>query len=136
MYFLSHDIQFLHDVGGDLRDGPPCVLCKTTALDLSLNISKGSIVTNVLLGGVLGAHAEPDDEPLVDGGRHHVELARGVDRRQQLLVQLVRARETEADEANKKTQTDEFWAEETSHEVCTDALVKETEKHLGLPLPK
>ena len=59
-------------------------------------------LTDVLLCGVLGADAEADDEHVVHGGRHHVQLARSVDVGQQLLVQGVGAAQTETDQAQLK----------------------------------
>ena len=64
-------------------------------------------LTDVLFGGVLGADAEPDDEHIIHGGRHHVQLARGVDVGQQLLVQGVCAAQTEADQTQLQ-KTDRF----------------------------
>lgn len=68
-------------------------------------------VTNIFARGMLLHHAEADDEPLAHVGGHHVDLARGVDVGQQLLVHLVHllrrlvrpAYETEAHQAQLKT---------------------------------
>lgn len=46
-------------------------------------------VRDVVVGGVGRAHAEADHVLVVERGRHHVQLARRVDARQQFHVQLV-----------------------------------------------
>lgn len=55
--------------------------------------------TDVIVGGVLGADAKPDDVLLVDRRRNHVKTSGSVDRGKQLLVQLVGTSKPEADEA-------------------------------------
>lgn len=57
-------------------------------------------VVDVRILGVLGAHAEADDVPAVNGGRDHVELAGRVDVGQEGPVQLVAALEAEANESH------------------------------------
>ena len=78
---------------------------KRNRAKVTFNLNSFANLTDVLFGGVLGANAEPDDESLVDGGGHHVQLPGGVDRGQQLLVQLVRPRKAEADEADLKKKS-------------------------------
>ena len=61
--------------------------------------------TDILLGGVLSADAEANDEDVVHRGGHHVQLPGGVDVGQQLLVERVRAAQAEADQAQLRQQT-------------------------------
>ena len=57
-------------------------------------------LTDMVVGGVLCADAKANDKLLVDGGGHHVQLARGVDCREEHLVQLIAPDQAEAHQSH------------------------------------
>ena len=63
------------------------------------------LLTDVIVGGVLGADAEANDELFVDGGGHHVQFAGRIDGGKKHLVQLVAANQAKAHQSDL-TMTD------------------------------
>ena len=57
----------------------------------------------MVVGSVLCADAEANDKLLVDGGGHHVQLARGVYCGEEHLVQLVAADQAKAHQSHLRT---------------------------------
>lgn len=63
-------------------------------------LSDLSIFTDILFRQVLGHGTEADHVLVIDGGRHHVQLAGPVDGAEQFLVQFIGAVQSEADESH------------------------------------